>query len=195
MNMTRVAIASLLSGIVIFFWGFVSHAVLTLGETGIRNLPSEQVLVPQLKQGISEPGFYRFPGGDMNDKSETAQNEWNERIKRGPTGMLIIRPGGRELNMGKLLSAEFFTNLLSGLLLTFVLARVKGGKLTRTIFGAAMGLFAWLAIDASYWNWYDFPADYAMAQCIEQTVSGLLAGLTIALVLGKGQTETVASIT
>ena len=58
----RVLIAAILGGLVFFFWGFVAHEVLGLGQVGIKDLPNEQVVLPVLSSSITEPGFYFFPG-------------------------------------------------------------------------------------------------------------------------------------
>ena len=46
-------------------------------------------------------------------------------------------------------------------------ARIGGSRVKRMLLSAALGFFAWMSIDVSYWNWYEFPSSYAMAQMID----------------------------
>ena len=48
---------------------------------------------------------------------------------------------------------------------------------------AIFGLAAWLSIEVSYWNWYGFPANYALAQLIDQVGGFLVAGLLVAKIV------------
>lgn len=36
-----------------------------------------------------------------------------------------------------------------------------------------------------FWNWYEFPAAFFMAQCVDQIVGSFLAGLVIARIIAK----------
>jgi len=171
-----------------FMWGAISHMALPLGEMGVKTLPGEQMIMPALKFSIQERGFYFFPGMDKNDKSEAAQKAWEEKYKAGPRGVLIFDPAGGEMMSMSQLGTELGSNILASLLLALVLAQVQGGTRLRTMLGAALGLFAWASIDVSYWNWYRFPGEFTVAQMIDQGAGGLLTGLAIALVLGRGQT-------
>lgn len=58
----RILLAGILGGIALFVWGSVSHLALGLGEIGIKEIPNEAAVLAALRAGISEPGFYFFPG-------------------------------------------------------------------------------------------------------------------------------------
>jgi hypothetical protein len=49
-----------------------------------------------------------------------------------------------------------------------------------------IGLAGWLSILVSLWNWYGFPANYTIAQGVEQVIGWLLAGVVIAFILKGG---------
>ena len=40
--------------------------------------------------------------------------------------------------------------------------------------------FAVLAIEVSYWNWYQFPTEYLAGQALDHVAGGLVAGLVLA---------------
>ena len=46
-----------------------------------------------------------------------------------------------------------------------------------------MGVFEWLDINVSYWNWYKFPTAFTVASLVEQLIGWTLAGLVMALIL------------
>ena len=59
----RLITAALLGGIVLFFWGFVSHMVLPIGEMGHGQAVNEDVVMAALKDGLpAEEGVYHVPG-------------------------------------------------------------------------------------------------------------------------------------
>jgi hypothetical protein len=188
MTFGRIVLAGLVGGIVTFVWGALSHRALPLGEVGLQNMPAEEQLVPLLKQSITTRGLYAFPGMDRKDKSEAACNAWEEKLKAGPQGLLIYDPaGGEVMSLGQL-GIEFVSNFLAAMLLAVVLSGLRAGKFAGALVGAGMGLFAWLSISISYWNWYRFPADFTTSEMIQQGVGGALTGLAIAWVLGRRHT-------
>lgn len=186
---TRTFVAVVVGGVVLFAWGAIDHMALPTGEMGIQSLPAEATLLPQMKQGISERGFYFFPGMDVHDKSEAAQKAWQEKYRAGPRGVLIYDPTGGEAMSPAQLGTEFVSDLLAALFLTIVLAQVRGGTAARAGLGLLAGLFGWMAIDVSYWNWYRFPSAIVVSSLIEQGVGGLLAGLAIGIVLGRSKSQ------
>ncbi len=55
-------------------------------------------------------------------------------------------------------------------------------------FGAAVGLMGWLAISVAYWNWYQFPSAYILAEGFNQVIAWALAALVFSIVLRRGST-------
>ncbi len=182
---TRILVAGLVGGAIMFCWGAVSHMALPIGDMGIESLPGEQSLLPQMKTAIPQHGFYFFPGMDKQNATEEQQKAWEEKYKAGPRGILIFDPaGGEAMSVGQLCT-EFVSNVLACLVLAVVLAQVCAGVVGRVLFGAGLGLFAWLCIDVSYWNWYRFPGMFTLGQMLDQMIGGLVSALAISLVLGR----------
>lgn len=189
----RVILAALIGGVAIFCWGAAVHMLPSHEMTGIKSLPSDRVLLPQMKQLIPDPGFYFFPGMDETDTSEQAQKEWMERLQQGPTGILVFRPeGGEAMSMAQL-GREYGSNTISALIIAIVLSQVRGGRAKRGMIGGLLGVLAWMMVDVSYWNWYGFPDAMMLASLVEQGGGGLLGGLGIALVLGRDRAMAVAA--
>jgi len=188
MPVNRIAVSALLGGTIMFIWGALSHMVLPIGDMGVRSLPGEQMILPAMKFSITERGFYMFPGMaelDGKDMSEEDQKVWADKYKAGPRGILVFDPTGDEAMSPRQLGTEFASNIVASLLLAIVLSQVRGSRGKRIIFAALLGVFAWMSIDVSYWNWYRFPTMFMTAQLIDQGVGWLLAGVAIALGLGR----------
>ncbi|MCB9855798.1 MAG: hypothetical protein H6818_08925 [Phycisphaerales bacterium] len=191
MSSGRIIGAGILGGIIMFFWGWISHMALPLGEMGMDSLPNEGIVLPQLSDSIHERSFYMFPGLDMKNASEAQMEEWTKRYEKGPRGILIFDPTSDITAMSpKMLGTELASNIAAALLGAIVLARVNGTKGTRIYLAMLMGIAGWLSIDVSYWNWYRFPDMYAVAQLLDQGAGWLLSGIGIAMVLGGAKAAT-----
>ncbi len=186
MNPIRIPLAAVVGGAVMFIWGAVSHMALPIGDMGIKNLPGEELLLPQMKLLLSERGFYAFPGMKEGEMSEEEMKEWEEKYRQGPRGAVIFDPSGAEMMSVAQLGTEFASNALAALVAAMILVRAGRDWASRTLVAGAIGVAAWLSIDVSYWNWYRFPDEMAMAGLIDQTAGWLLSGGAIALVLGRG---------
>ena len=195
MNPTRIVIAALVGGIAVFGWGAISHMVLPLGEMGLSRLRGEEALVAQIKLSVTEPGFYMFPGMDPDSNKMTLPEQvaWEKKYEAGPRGVVIFDPTGDKAMGPKMLGTEFASNVLGCLMLAIVLAHIPAPLGKRVMLATLMGLFAWLMIDVSYWNWYRFPTIFAVQGLIDQGVGGLVAGLAIALVLGKAKPKHIGA--
>ena len=182
--MKRILLAALLGGLAAFVWSSISHTVLPLGEAGVRTLPNEETTLEGLRGSIPEPGLYLFPlMGNPSEASEEEQARWAEKYRTGPAGFLIYRPLGGEFNFPKLLVVELLTNILAALIAALLLARMAGSYLQRALIVAALGIFSWLSISISYWNWYDFPTSFILAEGLDQFLGWLVAGLVIAKII------------
>ena len=176
---SRTLVAGVLGGLVVFLWGMVSHMALPLGEVGISRLPDEAAVLAPLAAGVRAPGLYYFPW-------ETDPAKWAEAVRTQPSGLLVFHPPGEPPAMVRYLGVELLTDVLGGLLMAFLLgASAATSALSRVAFGAALGAFASLAIDFSYWNWYGFPSAYLAAQMVDQVVAWALAALVAGWWLGR----------
>ncbi len=176
----KLLIAGIVGGVVVFIWGYVSHALLPLGKTGIKTLPGEAALLSTLSNSLSEPGVYLFPAeGAEGDEAEKAA--WKAKYTSGPRGTLAWDPQtGFEPQSPEQLGAEFASNVLAALLAAILVSWARGPYLGRVLFVGLLGVFGWLSISVSHWNWYRFPTDFTLAEGIGEAVGWLIAGIVIA---------------
>ena len=115
--MTKILLGGVVAGIAIFFWGFVSHMLLPLGEMGLQSIPNEDELDAAIKKDVREPGLYFVPGRDMSkSQSQEEMQAHMDKIAKGPYGFMVIYPNGRDASLSKRLPIELGTNVLCALL-------------------------------------------------------------------------------
>lgn len=129
-------------------------------------------------------GIYFFPWTDMKGKNAVAEEA--AKMQSNPSGLLIYRPPGALAMTTRTLAIELAKEILVAIIAAFLLSRAGlSGYWARSGFVALVGFVATLTTNASYWNWYSFPADYTLAAMITDVVGYLAAGLVIALVLKR----------
>ena len=157
---------------------------LPIGEMGIRPIPSEDVVLGTMRDKIKEPGFYYFPGIDHSKSiSESEQKAWEEKVKQGPTGVLVIHPEGGEAMSPKQLVTELASNIIAALVAALILTQVRTGYFGRVLVVTLLGVFSVLSILVSYWNWYGFTIEYLTGETITEVVGWLLAGFALAAIV------------
>jgi hypothetical protein len=184
----RIIIGGILGGIVMFFWGFVSHVLTPIGSAGFKGLPNEDAVINSLSQNIRQPGLYIFPGFELMKGSKEQQHQAEELWKRGPNGMMVYNPTGSETMSARQIGIEALSDIVCALIAAFILAKAVGnlgGVLSKALFVALIGVVASVAIDLSYWNWYGFPGVYFAAQFVDQAVGFFLTGIVLALFIKK----------
>jgi len=182
--MTKILLGGVVAGIVIFFWGFVSHMLLPLGDMGLRSIPKEDDLTAAIKKEVREPGLYFVPGWDMSKSQSQEEMEAHmARITKGPYGFMVIYPDGRDPSLSKRLPIEFGTNIVCALLAAILVSQLRPGFGVRVASVTLVGILASIMMLVPYWNWYGFPTDFTLAQLAEHTVAWLLAGIVLALIV------------
>ena len=193
---TRILLAGILGGVVMFIWNFVAHELLPLGEMGMKMMPNEEAVSSALGTSLGDtPGFYIFPSGGFTPgmsgkEKEAAMKKSVEQMASGPAGLLVYRPK-RIFNFPKRLTIQFATDVVLALLAVFLLSRTRivaaGGKIG---FVFVAGVLAAIATNIPYGNWYGFPKDYTLGQMIELVVGFLLVGIVAALILRNRAPDT-----
>lgn len=182
--MKRILLGAVAGGLIVFAWSAVLHMATPLGMAGISVLPGEEAVLAAVRSNVREDGFYFFPAAGMSpDMSEAEHEAWAERMRTGPTGILVIHPQGAEPMMARQLVLELVTDILAALLVAFGLSHVQAPYGRRVLLVALAGVFAWLAVSASYWIWYGFPEALVGAELVDQVGGWLLAGLGMAKII------------
>src|SRR5262245_339749 len=183
--MKKALLAGLLGGLVAFIWSAIIHMNPVTAGMGLSvfNEKEDPVLAGLRSQNL-RPALYFFPGMDMT-KSMTKEQEatWTAKFKAGPAGLLLLRPTDGEPMDFKQLVVEFLATMLCAMIAASILTATVGSVKCRAIMVAMMGLFCWLALSVSQWNWYHFPFSFIAVDLLDQAIGWLLAGLVIAKVI------------
>jgi len=178
--MNSILLRGLLGGVAMFLAGIITHVLLPLGEVGIQRLPAEDPVTAALRAVVPNRGLYYFPAPPPNATSDQ-QQQWQQRHRAGPVGLLVYQPQGGEPMPPRQLLGEFASNVAVALLAAWLLAQAAPASYAaRVLFVAALGLLATLAINVSFWNWYAFPTDFTLAAIASEVIGFAAAGLVLA---------------
>jgi len=193
----RVVIAGILGGLAMFFWLFVAHEFLPLGEMGVGEIPNEAPVLSAMQSAIPQAGFYIYPGFGLGPKPTSEQRNaampaYMKKYEKFPHGILIYNPPSGPFNFGKLLEREGTLNLLEGLLAAWLLSCAAAGRgyLARVGFVVLVGILATVTTNVEYWNWYEFPGTYVAGYMTTQIVGYTLIGIIAAALV---KTESAAT--
>lgn len=187
----RLLIAAIIGGIVMFIWGAIAHMALPIGEMGMQVAVEQDAAISALQASATQgEGVYMLPGFEpekMADKSFV--DAFREKYQASPYALVIYQPGGNPAlaSMVPNLIKQFVTVTLAAFVLAWVLALGAFGFGRRVLIAGALSLFAWLAINLPYWNWFLFPTAFTIGALLEQVIGWLLAGAAIAWWLGRGE--------
>src|SRR5262249_18545932 len=120
--LTALGLPILVSAVVVFFASFIMHMVLSYHKSDYRKLPDENRVTDAMRSaGVTKGPAYFFPYFSFKEMKSAPVNE---KMKRGPVGLLTVLPSGLPA-MGKKLIQWFlycavislFAAYLSGRLL------------------------------------------------------------------------------
>lgn len=173
-------VAAIVGGLVVFVWSAIAHMALPIGTMGISTLPDEPPVLEALRAKVPADGLYFVPGMDPKNKDEAYRAAWQAKYEAGPSGLLIVHPHGMKAMTPQLLGIELATDLAAAWVVTLVFAGMAGGAGRRMTIAALLGLFGWLSISVSYWNWYGYPFLYILGEGLDQVIGWALGGLAMA---------------
>jgi len=189
--MKKTIIASIVGGIIIFAWQFLSWPVMNLHKATNRYTPNGSVILETLNANLPEEGGYILPG-----LPETATSEEHEKMMKESDGKpwaSVQYHKSLEASMGSMI-----TNMIRGLLVDIVMIMLFCWILNRlnranfkTIFIASLitGLIVFLNAPYTMNIWYktfDVIAHFADA-----LISWGLCGLWLGWYLGKRNVESL----
>jgi hypothetical protein len=178
---SKILVAGLAAGIVLFVWESLAHMALPLGEAGLSGLPNEAPILTAIKDNVKDDGFYYFPNPMMHGTAEQ-QKKRQEAMLAGPTGIMVVRPKGDSGITGTRLGLQAVFDILSMMIAGMVLSRAVAlkGLGARVGLVASLSLLPVLRTELPQWNWYGFPPAYTAAQLTLHLVGFVLGGFVLA---------------
>jgi hypothetical protein len=187
-TMKRSVIGVLCGALAFYVWNMLSWLALPLHDNSIKTLPEETLITDTLKTVIPEAGTYMFPSR-KSDGQTLEQKAWAEKYFKGPTGILIFAPGGKESVSPARMAIGFLNDvalaILGMLLLSLTRDRVRT-FFQRVALMTALGAMVVLAVHVPYWNWLGFTSDFTGAAIVDSLVGFCLLGLVQAPFVRRG---------
>ena len=183
----RVIIAGLLGGLAMCAWATVAH-LSPLATIGIHTMPNDAVVVAALKLNLGKTGgVYIYPtppaSGPMAPSAGAPTTQ--------DAGMLSYDPAAPTGLAPRQLGVEFALEMIESLLMAAIAALAAVGFARRWTIAILVGAIAGMATNLSSWNWWGFGLDYTLANAFIELMKFVVAGLVIALLLGRrGKTAT-----
>ncbi len=191
--MKKTLIAALAGGLILFVWSFLAWVILPLHTSSIKSIPNEDAAISMLQQSLSAKSVYIFPTNPGMKADPAAMAAWEEKVRRGPNGMLIYNPGGEDPTMTNQMIMGFVLDVLSALLAAWFLARstaVASSYVARVAYCGMLGIFVSVFSHLMNWNWMGTPADFTTGLIVDAIFSWILAGLAIAAIIKSPAQQT-----
>ncbi len=174
----KAILGAVLAGVVVFFWGAVSHMLLGVGESSMQAFKDEAAVERVLLDNVSGSGVYMLPG--MKPGADAAaEAAAMEKMKTGPFVFVSLRGEGMP-SMAAPMIKQLLIEIFAGLLLTWLLTRTTGlSYLTSAAFVAIAALAGTISTILPFWNWYGFSAGFVLSDLLDSLIGWFLGGLVI----------------
>lgn len=166
-----------LSAVFVFIVSSIIHMVLPFHKSDYKRIPDEEKVMGDLR-GIT-PGLYFFP---FCTHQEMKSPEFVEKMKRGPVGLLTIRPTGPVV-MPKFLGMWFLYCLVIGFFVAYLASHTLSHGVHYLVVFRVVGTAAFLAYGLGHLSngiWKGQPWGIT----IKEVVDGLIYGLVTAGTFG-----------
>jgi hypothetical protein len=120
--LTALWLPILLSAVIVFIVSSIIHMALPIHKGDYRKLPDEDKVLDVLRTtGVTAGRMYMFPFCSHKDMKSP---EVVEKFKRGPVGMLTVRPSGAPA-MGKFLAQWFLYCVVVSIFTAYLTGRTR----------------------------------------------------------------------
>ncbi|SEN09481.1 hypothetical protein SAMN02800694_2752 [Luteibacter sp. UNCMF331Sha3.1] len=185
----RIAIATLLGGLVMFIWGMLAHMLLPIGSMSMRAPLDEGKILTALHDNLpNEHAVYLLPFYDPNTEHNDKTNEaYSARARSNPYAFIVYSPIGKDpmATFPYNLFHQWLSDTLAALIVALIMIRAGVGVSRGLLIGLGFGIFTWLSLSVPYWNWYRFPGPFTLGYLLEQAFGWLLAGAAMGWWLGR----------
>jgi len=177
----RTIIAGLLGGLAMYVWATIAH-LSPLAQIGIHTMPNDRIVVAALQLNLGKTaGVYIYPTPAVGGAMAPAAGAPKTQV----AGMLSYDPAAPTALSPRQLGTEFGLEIVESLLMAMIAALAAVGFGRRFGIAILVGLIAGMATNLSYWNWWGFGLDYTLAYGFIELMKFVVAGLVIALLLGR----------
>ncbi len=152
--MKKQLIATLVGGIILFIWQFLSWAAIPIHKSEYGYTANQDKIMEALNQNLTEEGTYMLPGVPPGASQE--QSEASMQSSIGKPWASITYHKAMNVNMGMNMFRGLVIDLLAAFLLTSVLLKFETINM-RTALQASVfiGIIGYLTIPYLYSIWFE----------------------------------------
>lgn len=151
--MKKQLIATLVAGIIIFIWQFLSWAALNVHGSEMRHTDKQDAIMEFLGQNL-QPGSYMLPQPAPGSPAEV-QQEFMKNYAGKPWATISYHPS-MNMGMGLNLVRGFVTDLVAAFLLVWLLMNFSNLTFRSALLGSlAVGAVAYLTIPYLNSIWFE----------------------------------------
>ena len=190
--MKQIILGGVIGGVIFFVWSIMAWVILPLHEPHLHRIQNEDAMISALQPLLSDHAVYMFPKGPGMSGDKAAMDAWAEKMRRGPTGLIIYNPKGTDPMMPSQMVIGLILDILSAALIAWFLSRstaVAASYFARVMYCAMFAIFVTVYTHLMSWNWMGFPGDFTSGMILDSIVGCILAGLGISAVVKPPKTE------
>jgi hypothetical protein len=158
--MKRTLIASIVGGIILFFWQFLSNAALDLHRPAQQYTPKQDSILRYLSHNL-EPGRYfmpTFPAGSPDEARQKLSAEANGK----PWALVELHAKWNGGSMTMQLLRSLLTNIVIVWLLCWIIGKMRYPSFSSIFLTTlTVGMIAFLAFPYPNFIWFETPGIWA----------------------------------
>lgn len=152
--MKKKLVGTLVAGIILFFWQFLSWSMLQLHQAEMQYTPKQDQIMEALNQLDLEEGHYMIPNVS-SDATMEEEGEFQENQIGKPWATLSYHKAF-QMNMGTNMLRGFLLNLFSAFLLVWILMKFRENNFMTSLLGSlAVGVIGYLTISYLHQVWME----------------------------------------
>lgn len=180
----KLILSAVLGGVLLFLWGWISHAALGWYESQMRTFTNQEQVQEAIVAGVSGSGLYYLPNLRPEEKSlageerAAAEAALMDRWQRGPVAVTFVRIGPGASYTTRLV-IQFLIGALASLVAAWLLLQAgiaAYGQRVLFVIGLALVAVIWAKLPG--WNWYEVPLAWTLVEAVDSIIAfGLLGAL------------------
>jgi hypothetical protein len=172
--MTKTLIGSIVGGILIFIWQFLSWTVLDTHKAAMQYTPKQDSVLSYLSSQFSGDGSYIMPRSAPGTSMEECKKQMQSAIGK-PWAQVVYHTSMKD-NMGSSMMRNLVVNIIAIWLLCWIFSGFSVNNFSKTFLGALfVGLIIFLQGPYVMHIWYE--SFDVWAHLVDYLVSWALVGL------------------
>lgn len=184
-------IASVVGGIILFLWQFLSYAILGIHREDSQYLPQQDRIMQVLNETISKEGTYLLP--NLPPEANQQQQEQLMQEMEGKPFATITYVPAYQTGMARPMIRGFLLDIFLVYLLIYIFSRAGTPNFIRILAASiSAGIFTWLWGPYTNHVWYQVPWSTIRPLLIDAVIAWGLCGLWLGWYFNRKKTNAPA---